>query len=107
MSDKHDARAWTWLKSRKLLPPSRDLVASLAEQFREIEREARQDMVPLSIDGYSVFIEGQGEVELADEPKLREVVSAGDALRSYVTADFVGTPPIVEAWDAATKGIKR
>ena len=97
-------------------------VQKLADQFAEVEQEARKDMVPLSVDGRSVFIDGQGEVELAEDQRLRDVVQAGDALRKRLKhkghsrscsiypaggSCSCGYDSECIAWDAVTKGIER
>lgn len=98
MSDRHDERARVWLDSvaPAVQPRIRAQfiglsVASLAEQFREVEREIRRD-----------------EAEQWRK-SLRVLVAAGDALRESVRISYQsislrgGEPPVVVAWDAATK----
>lgn len=105
MGDKHEHRAH---KVLDVLAPAvkasgQDRFVSencgyLAEQFREVEREAQQPGVYVPI----------GEVQA----KLREVVRAGDALLVQAKTEddelvLGDLDKAIKAWDAATKDISR
>ena len=68
-----DTKAREWLVEFWGIASSREVEPSLAALLREVQR----DMVPLSEDGQSVFIDGQGEVDLAPKglAEVRRVVS--------------------------------
>lgn len=99
----HDERASKWLGSEydAWWADTDEHVDSLAEQFREVEREAQGQGITLA-------------VQRAE--KLREIVRAGDALRTLAVELGAGAHETgrhglpagaLNTWDAATKGIER